>query len=206
MLSIIKKNKIVPVVKIDNAEKSLLLAEAVLSGGLEVIEITFRTEAAEESIGRIKKTLPEMTVGAGTVLTLENLDKAVNSGADFIVSPGFNPLIVDACMAKNIPVFPGVMTPTEVEAAMHKGLKTLKFFPAEVAGGTAMLKSLAAVYNVDFMPTGGIGLKNMKDYLSLANVACIGGSWMVKADLINNNEFDKIKQLVSEAVKLAGGE
>ncbi len=206
MLEVIKKNRIVPVVKIENAEKAVLLAEAVKEGGLNVIEVTFRTEAAEETIRRIKKALPDMIVGAGTVLTLENLEKAVNAGSDFIVAPGFNPLIVDACIAKNIPVFPGVMTPTEVEAAMAKGLKTLKFFPAETAGGPAMLKSLAAVYNVEFMPTGGVGIKNMMDYLSLANVACIGGSWMVKADFINNNEFEKITQLTGEAVKLSRGE
>ena len=206
MLEVIKKNRIVPVVKIENAEKAVLLAEAVKEGGLNVIEVTFRTEAAEETIRRIKKALPDMIVGAGTVLTLENLEKAVNAGSDFIVAPGFNPLIVDACIAKNIPVFPGVMTPTEVEAAMAKGLKTLKFFPAETAGGPAMLKSLAAVYNVEFMPTGGVGIKNMMDYLSLPNVACIGGSWMVKADFINNNEFEKITQLTGEAVKLSRGE
>ncbi len=206
MLEVIKKNRIVPVVKIENAEKAVLLAEAVKEGGLNVIEVTFRTEAAEETIRRIKKALPDMIVGAGTVLTLENLEKAVNAGSDFIVAPGFNTLIVDACIAKNIPVFPGVMTPTEVEAAMAKGLKTLKFFPAETAGGPAMLKSLAAVYNVEFMPTGGVGIKNMMDYLSLANVACIGGSWMVKADFINNNEFEKITQLTGEAVKLSRGE
>ena len=146
-----------------------------------------------------------MLVGAGTVLTIENLEKAINAGSDFIVAPGFNPEIVDCCLEKNIPVFPGVMTPTEVEAAMAKGLKTLKFFPAEVAGGAAMLKSLSAVYNVDFMPTGGIGIKNMNDYLSLSNVLCVGGSWMVKADLINKGEFEKISQLVKEALELSRG-
>ena len=203
MLDIIRKNKIVPVVKIEDAGKAVDLARSVEKGGLNVIEITFRTEEAEESIKRIKKEASGMLVGAGTVLTLENLKKAINAGSDFIVSPGFNPKIVDSCLERNIPVFPGVITPTEVEAAMDKGLKTLKFFPAEVAGGTAMLKSLAAVYNVDFMPTGGIGIKNMMDYLSLSNVLCIGGSWMVKADLINNGEFEKISQLVKEAVKLS---
>ena len=206
MLEIIRKNRIVPVVKIEDAGKAADLARAVEKGGLNVIEITFRTEAAEEAIKRIKKEVPEMLVGAGTVLTLENLEKAINAGSDFIVSPGFNPKIVDSCLERNIPVFPGVMTPTEVEAAMDKGLKTLKFFPAEVAGGTAMLKSLSAVYNVDFMPTGGIGIKNMSDYLSLSNVLCVGGSWMVKADLINNEEYEKISQLVREALELTKGE
>ena len=206
MKEIIRKNRIVPVVKIEDAGKAADLARAVEKGGLNVIEITFRTEAAEEAIKRIKKEVPEMLVGAGTVLTLENLEKAINAGSDFIVSPGFNPKIVDSCLERNIPVFPGVMTPTEVEAAMDKGLKTLKFFPAEVAGGTAMLKSLSAVYNVDFMPTGGIGIKNMSDYLSLSNVLCVGGSWMVKADLINNEEYEKISQLVREALELTKGE
>ena len=205
MLEIIKNNRIVPVVKIEKSEKALLLGEAVKSGGLNVIEITFRTEAAEDAIKSIKKNVSDMIVGAGTVLTIENLDKAVNAGADFIVAPGFNPLIVDECLKRKIPVFPGVMTPTEVEAAMAKGLKTLKFFPAAVAGGPAMLKSLSAVYNVDFMPTGGIGIKNMMDYLSLTNVACVGGSWMVKADLINNNQFEEITRLTEEAVRLSRG-
>jgi 2-dehydro-3-deoxyphosphogluconate aldolase/(4S)-4-hydroxy-2-oxoglutarate aldolase len=187
---------------INDAGKAVPLARALLEGGLDVIEITFRTAAAVEAIALIKKEVPEMLLGAGTVLSLENLEKAAAAGVDFVVSPGYNPKIVDRCIEMKLPVFPGVCTPTEIEAAMDRGLTSLKFFPAEASGGTEMLKALSAVYEVDFMPTGGIGPKNLRDYLALPKVACVGGSWLVKSDLIDGGRFDEITRLAREAVEV----
>jgi 2-dehydro-3-deoxyphosphogluconate aldolase/(4S)-4-hydroxy-2-oxoglutarate aldolase len=198
----LRKNGVVPVVKINDAGKAVPLARALLEGGLDVIEITFRTAAAVEAIALIKKEVPEMLLGAGTVLSLENLEKAAATGVDFVVSPGYNPKIVDRCIEMKLPVFPGVCTPTEIEAAMDRGLTSLKFFPAEASGGTEMLKALSAVYEVDFMPTGGIGPKNLRDYLALPKVACVGGSWLVKSDLIDGGRFDEITRLAREAVEV----
>ena len=147
---------------------------------------------------------PEMLVGAGTVLTTEQVDRAVAAGAKFIVSPGFDPEIVDYCMEKNIPVFPGCVSPSEVAQAVKRGLKVVKFFPAEQAGGLAMLKAMAAPYTMlKFMPTGGINTKNLKEYLGFSKILCCGGSWMVKGDMIKNKEFDKITEMTKEAVELA---
>ena len=147
---------------------------------------------------------PDMLVGAGTVLTTEQVDLAVKSGAKFIVSPGFDPEIVDYCLEKNIPVFPGCISPSEVAQAVKRGLKIVKFFPAEQAGGIAMIKAMAAPYhNIRFMPTGGINTGNLKDYLSCDKILCCGGSWMVKGDMIRNGEFEKIQVLVKEAKELA---
>ncbi len=145
-----------------------------------------------------------MLVGAGTVLTTEQVDRAVAAGAKFIVSPGFDPEIVDYCMEKNIPVFPGCVSPSEVAQAVKRGLKVVKFFPAEQAGGLAMLKAMAAPYTMlKFMPTGGINTKNLKEYLGFSKILCCGGSWMVKGDMIKNKEFDKITEMTKEAVELA---
>lgn len=147
---------------------------------------------------------PEMLVGAGTVLTTEQVDRAVAAGAKFIVSPGFDPEIVDYCMEKNIPVFPGCVSPSEVAQAVKRGLKVVKFFPAEQAGGLAMLKAMAAPYTMlKFMPTGGINTKNLKEYLGFSKILCCGGSWMVKGDMIKNKEFDKITEMTREATELA---
>ena len=147
---------------------------------------------------------PEMLVGAGTVLTTDQVDRATAAGAKFIVSPGFDPEIVDYCIAKDIPIFPGCITPSEVAQAVKRGLKVVKFFPAEQAGGVPMLKAMAAPYPmIRFMPTGGIGPKNIKDYLSFDKIICCGGSWMVKGDMIQNGEFDKICRMTKEAVELA---
>ena len=147
---------------------------------------------------------PEMLVGAGTVLTTEQVDRAVATGAKFIVSPGFDPEIVDYCMEKNIPVFPGCVSPSEVAQAVKRGLKVVKFFPAEQAGGLAMLKAMAAPYTMlKFMPTGGINTKNLKEYLGFSKILCCGGSWMVKGDMIKNKEFDKITEMTREATELA---
>ena len=194
----------VPVVVLEDARDALPLAQALTQGGLPCAEVTFRTRAAEESIRQMSARYPEMLVGAGTVLTTEQVERAVAAGAKFIVSPGFDPEIVDYCLEKKIPVFPGCITPSEVAQAVKRGLRVVKFFPAEQAGGIAMIKAMAAPYTmVRFMPTGGISAKNLKDYLSSDKVLCCGGSWMVKGDMIKNGEFDKIREMTKEAVELA---
>ena len=195
---------VVPVVVLEDAEDALPLAQALTEGGLPCAEVTFRTEAAEESIRRMREKYPDMLVGAGTVLTTEQVDRAVKAGTKFIVSPGFDPEIVDYCLGKEIPVFPGCTTPSELAQAVKRGMKVVKFFPAEQAGGVAMIKAMAAPYNtVKFMPTGGISANNLKEYLEYDKILCCGGSWMVKGDMIRNGEFGKIKELTEEAVKLA---
>jgi len=195
---------VVPVVVLDDAEDAAPLAEALVKGGIPCAEVTFRTEAAEESIRIMSEKYPEMLVGAGTVLTTEQVDRAVAAGAKFIVSPGFDPEIVDYCMEKNIPVFPGCVSPSEVAQAVKRGLKVVKFFPAEQAGGLAMLKAMAAPYTMlKFMPAGGINTKNLKEYLGFSKILCCGGSWMVKGDMIKNKEFDKITEMTREATELA---
>ena len=195
---------VVPVVVLEEAKDALPLAKALVEGGLPCAEVTFRTEAAEESIRLMSEKYPEMLVGAGTVLTTKQVDRAAAAGAKFIVSPGFDPEIVDYCLEKKIPVFPGGITPSEVAQAVKRGLEVVKFFPAEQAGGVAMIKAMAAPYTmVKFMPTGGISAKNLKDYLSFGKILCCGGSWMVKGDMIRNGEFDKIRELTKEAVELA---
>ena len=195
---------VVPVVVLEDVKDALPLAAALVEGGLPCAEVTFRTEAAEESIRLMSEKYPEMLVGAGTVLTIEQVDRAVAAGAKFIVSPGFDPEIVDYCLEKKIPVFPGCITPSEVAQAVKRGLQVVKFFPAEQAGGVAMIKAMAAPYTmVKFMPTGGISAKNLAVYLSFGKILCCGGSWMVKGDLIKNGEFDKIRELTKEAVELA---
>lgn len=194
---------VVPVVVLEDAKNALPLAEALTESGLPCAEVTFRTDAAEESIRLMCSEYPDMAVGAGTVLTVRQIDRAVAAGAKFIVSPGFDPDIVDYCLKKDIPVFPGCATPSEVAQAAKRGMKLVKFFPAEQAGGIAMIKALAAPYTMmKFMPTGGISAKNLKDYLSFDKVLCCGGSWMVKGDLIQDGDFNKIRELTEEAVEL----
>ena len=196
-----KEYGVVPVVVLNDAKDALPLAKALVEGGLACAEVTFRTEAAEESIRLMSEAYPEMLVGAGTVLTIDQVDRAVKAGAKFIVSPGFDPEIVDYCLENNIPVFPGCVTPSEVAQAVKRGLKVVKFFPAEQAGGIAMIKAMAAPYTmVKFMPTGGINAKNLADYLSCDKILCCGGSWMVKGDMIKAGEFDKICTMAKEAV------
>ena len=192
-----------PEVVLEDAKNALPLAKALTEGGLPCAEVTFRTDAAEESIRLMCSEYPDMAVGAGTVLTVRQIDRAVAAGAKFIVSPGFDPDIVDYCLKKDIPVFPGCATPSEVAQAAKRGMKLVKFFPAEQAGGIAMIKALAAPYTMmKFMPTGGISAKNLKDYLSFDRVLCCGGSWMVKGDLIQDGDFNKIRELTVEAVEL----
>ena len=198
------KMAVVPVVVLNDAKDALPLAQALVEGGLPCAEVTFRTDAAEESIRLMAEKYPDMLVGAGTVLTIDQVDRAVGAGAKFIVSPGFDPEIVDYCIAKEIPVFPGCITPSEVAQAVKRGLKVVKFFPAEQFGGVATIKAMAAPYTmVKFMPTGGVSPKNLKDYLSCDKILCCGGSWMVKGDMIKAGEFDKIKEMTKEAVELA---
>ena len=195
---------VVPVVVLNDPREALPVADALLKGGLPVAEITFRTDAAEESIRILSAQRPDMLVGAGTVLTIEQVDRAVNAGAKFIVCPGFDPEIVDYCIGKDIPIFPGCTTASEVAWGVKRGLSVLKFFPAEQCGGVATIKALCAAYvGVKFMPTGGIGPKNLRDYLSCDKIVCCGGSWMVKGDLIKAGRFDEIERLTREAVALA---
>lgn len=193
---------IVPVVKIDDVEKAVPLAKALCQGGIPCAEVTFRTDAAEEAIKRMAEAYPDMLLGAGTVLTTEQVDKAIEAGAKFIVSPGLNEKIVKYCIDRSIPVTPGCATPSDVEKAIELGLSVVKFFPAEAAGGLNMIKSMAAPYgNMMFMPTGGIGPKNLNEYLAFPKILACGGSWMVKADLIAEDRFDEIEALTKEAVE-----
>lgn len=194
---------VIPVVVINKTEDAKPLAKALCEGGLKCAEVTFRTDAAQEAIRIMSQEYPDMMVGAGTVLTIDQVDRAVSAGAKFIVSPGFDPEIVDYCIDKDIPVVPGCMTPSEVAQGVKRGLEVLKFFPAQQAGGVAMIKAMAAPYtSVMFMPTGGINADNLEHYLSFKKIAACGGSWMVKADLIDSKDFEKITELTKEAVRL----
>ena len=199
----IQKMGVLPVVVLDDAKDAEPLAKALVEGGLPCAEVTFRTEAAEESIRIMTKEFPEMIVGAGTVLTIDQVDRAVTAGAKFIVSPGFDPEIVDYCLEKDIPVYPGCITPSEVAQAVKRGLKVIKFFPAEQFGGLSTIKALAAPYTgIKFMPTGGINAENVKAYLAYDRILACGGSWMVKGELVKNGEFDKIREMTAEAVNI----
>ena len=192
---------LVPVVKIDDVSRACGLAQALIDGGLPCAEITFRTDAAAEAISAITKKFPQMLVGAGTVINIEYAKRAKAAGAKFIVSPGFSPDVVDWCIANDIPIVPGINNPSGVEAGLSKGLETLKFFPAETSGGVPMLSALSGPFpQVKFMPTGGISMKNLADYAKCANVHAIGGSWMVKSDLIEAENWAEITRLCREAV------
>ena len=202
VLKQISKIGIVPVIKIEDPAKAIPLAKALCDGGLPIAEVTFRTACAKQAIAAIAKEVPQMLVGAGTVLTTQQVDEAVEAGAKFIVSPGLNPTVVKYCVSKNIPITPGCANPSDVEQALECGLEVVKFFPAEAAGGIAMIKAMSAPYGgIKFIPTGGINAKNLNDYLSFGKILACGGSWMVKEDLINNDEFDKITALTKEAVE-----
>ena len=199
----IQETGIIPVVVLNDAKDAAPLAKALCEGGLPCAEVTFRTEAAEESIRIMSREFPEMFVGAGTVLTTEQVDRAVDAGAKFIVSPGLNPKVVKYCIEKGVPVTPGVCTPSEVEQAIELGLDVVKFFPAEPAGGLNMIKAMAAPYvGMKFMPTGGINAKNVREYLAYDRILACGGSWMVKGSLVEAGEFDKIRELAQEAVEI----
>ena len=188
---------IVPVIKIEDPAD----AKALIEGGLPCAEVTFRTACAKEAIAIIAKEYPEMIVGAGTVLTKAQVDDAIEAGAKFIVSPGFNPEIVKYAQSKGCPIIPGINNPTGIEQALELGLDTVKFFPAEQSGGISVIKAMSAPYGaVSFMPTGGIGPTNVNDYLSFNKIVCCGGSWMVKPEMIKNGDFDGITKLVRQAV------
>ena len=200
MMKKLQKTGIVPVVVLDRAEDALPLAECLIEGGLPCAEVTFRTAAAEESIRKMAKAYPDMIIGAGTVLTTEQADRAIDAGASFIVSPGLNPKVTEHVLKKGVPMTPGVCTPTEIEAAMQFGLDVLKFFPAEPSGGLKMIKALAAPYvGLSFMPTGGISPANVRDYLAYDRIVACGGSWMVSGKLVKEGQFDEIRRLVREA-------
>ena len=199
-----QKLGVVPVVVLEDKKDAIPLAKALSEGGLPCAEVTFRTDAAAESIRLISETYPDMLVGAGTVLTTEQVDLAVKSGAKFIVSPGINPKVVSYCVKKKIPVMPGCANPSDIELAMELGLDVVKFFPAETNGGLPAIKAMSAPYHkMRFMPTGGINAKNIKSYLDFKKIIACGGSWMVKGDMIRNGEFDQIQVMVKEAKELA---
>ena len=196
----LRKIRIVPVVVIDDEAQAEPLAEALIKGGLPCAEVTFRTEAAAGAIKKMKAKYPELLVGAGTVLTREQVDRAVEAGAEFLVSPGFNPDTVKYALEKGIPFTPGTQTPGEMEQAMALGLDFVKFFPAEPSGGIKMIKAVAAAYTkLSFMPTGGISAANVKEYLEYDRIVACGGSWMVKGDLVAAGDFAQIEKLTREA-------
>ncbi len=194
---------VVPVVVLEDAANAPSLGRALLAGGLPCAEITFRTAAAEAAIRAMSQECPEVLVGAGTVLTVEQAKTAVSAGAKFIVTPGFDTAVVDWCLTNDVSVTPGVMTPTEINMALNKGLRLLKFFPAEAAGGVKTLKAIGGPYGgVKFIPTGSINQANLADYLRLPMVHACGGSWLVNKKLIAAGEFDKIEQMTAAAVQL----
>ena len=195
---------VVPVIKLNNPERDAApLAKALCEGGVPVAEVTFRAAGADTAIKLMKEACPDMLVGAGTVLTTEHVDKAIAAGAEFIVTPGFDPEIVKYCVEKNMPVYPGCTTPTDYHAALKFGLEVLKFFPAEQSGGLAKIKAMSAPFPMfKVMPTGGIGLGNLKEYLSCPVIAACGGSYMVTADLIDNQKWDEIIDLCKKSVEI----
>jgi 2-dehydro-3-deoxyphosphogluconate aldolase/(4S)-4-hydroxy-2-oxoglutarate aldolase len=202
------QKRIVPVVVLDRVEDAVSVAQSLLAGGLDVIEVTFRTEAAAECIRKIKSEVPAMIVGAGTILSVEHARRAAELGVAFGVAPGLNPAVVREANANKLPFFPGVMTPSEVETAFGLGCRILKFFPAEQAGGAAMVKALAAPYRhlgIRFIPTGGVSMKNLKDYLALPEVAAVGGTWLATRETIQARDWGRIEALSREALAAAQG-
>ncbi|HBC3808098.1 bifunctional 4-hydroxy-2-oxoglutarate aldolase/2-dehydro-3-deoxy-phosphogluconate aldolase [Vibrio alginolyticus] len=192
--------KVIPVIAINKAEDAIPLGRTLVENGMPCAEITFRTECAAEAIRAMRAEFPEMLIGAGTILTNEQVDQAIEAGVDFIVSPGFNPRTVQYCLDKGVAIVPGVNNPSLVEQAMEMGLRTLKFFPAEPSGGVGMLKALTAVYPVKFMPTGGVSLGNVDEYLSIPSVLACGGTWMMPTKLIDEGKWDELGTLVRDAV------
>ena len=195
---------IIPVIKINDAEKAVPLARALCAGGQPAAEVTFRTPAAAEAIRRIRAEVPAVCVCAGTVLNAETAERAVEAGAEAVISPGTNPAVVKWCLEMGVPVIPGCATPTEVEACMRMGLDFVKLFPAEVVGGVAMLKALSGPYShMAFMPTGGVSPENAAAYLAQKNVVCCGGSWMVPEKLLESGDFAAIERLARAAAEIA---
>ena len=207
VLDKIAELKIVPVVVLEDEKDAVETAEALLNGGLGVAEITFRTAAAEQSIINITKAFPDMLVGAGTVVNVEQAERALKAGAKFIVTPGFSSKVTEFCLEHNIPVVPGILTPTEIMMAMEYGLDLVKFFPAGQNGGVKTIKALSGPFpNMHFMPTGGVSSENIMEYLNNPKVVACGGSWMVTSALIKNGNWDEITRLTKEAVELVKGE
>jgi 2-dehydro-3-deoxyphosphogluconate aldolase/(4S)-4-hydroxy-2-oxoglutarate aldolase len=200
----IEKCGIVPVIKLEKVEQARVLGRALLEGGLLVAEVTFRSAAAPGAIALLRKEFPELLVGAGTVLTVDQVEAAISAGAAFAVTPGFNPRIVDACIAKGLPIMPGINSPSQIELALERGIGLLKFFPAEASGGVKMLKALHGPYaDARFVPTGGIDVSNLASYLALPYVAAVGGSWMVKDNLVASGAVSELSALCREAVSIA---
>ena len=198
-----RRTGIVPVVVLDDAKDAVPTANALLAGGVSVMEITFRTAAAADSIKAVSENCPEMFVGAGTVVTLDQCKKALECGAKFIVSPGFDPEVVSWCVERNIPITPGCVTPTEIMAAMKLGLNVVKFFPAGVYGGLKAMKALSAPFGgIEFIPTGGVDAKNLKEYLEAPFVHAVGGSWLCPKKEIATGNFDAITALCKEASQI----
>ena len=195
---------VVPVIKLNNPERDAAkLAKALCEGGVPVAEVTFRAAGADTAIKLMKEACPQILAGAGTVMTTEQVDKAVAAGAEFIVTPGFDPEIVAYCCEKNIPIFPGCTTPTDYHAAYKFGLEVVKFFPAEQSGGLSKIKAMSAPFPMfKVMPTGGISLKNLKEYISCPVICACGGSYMVTADLIDNQKWDDITDLCKQSVEI----
>jgi len=209
-MEVIKKMervKIIPVAVIEDSENAIPLGKALLDAGLPVVEVTFRTEAAAESISRLREKFPDMLVGAGTVLKIEQVKVAVDAGSEFIVTPGFNPTVVDYCVENKIPIVPGLNSPSFIEWGLERGLNHFKFYPAEISGGPKMLQLLSGPYpSVKFMPTGGVINRTLIEYLKLDNVFACGGSWIVKKELINGKNFNEIMKRTKEAVSLVKSE
>ena len=194
---------VIPVIALDDAKDASALGDALMKGGLPAAEVTFRTAAAVDTIKTLKKEFPDMLVGAGTVLTTEQADRAIDAGAEFIVAPGLNPKVVKHVLDKDYPMSPGIATATEIEAALDLGLTFVKFFPAEANGGLPMIKALAGPYtNVKYMPTGGVSAKNLADYLAYDKIVCCGGTWMVKKDLVSEGKFSEIEKMSKEAADI----
>jgi len=206
LISELRARRVVPVVTIPRAEDAPALGRALAAGGLPLAEITFRTDAAADAIALLRRECPDVLVGAGTVLDVETVDRAVAAGAAFIVAPGFNPAVVDYCLARGLPIIPGVSTPTEIEMGRARGLHLLKFFPAEASGGIRYLNAVAAPYRgIEFMPTGGVSSENLAEYLALPHVAACGGTWIATADAITNHRFDEITAVARAAVAITLG-
>ena len=202
VLETLRQLKLVPVIVIDDPASAPALGRVLAEGGLPCAEVTFRTPSAREALTRLTSECPEVLAGAGTILTPGQARDALDAGAKFVVAPGFNPSVVEYCLEHDVPVFPGIATPSEIEAAMTRDLKVLKFFPAEPLGGVAYLKAISAPYgSLEFMPTGGIGMQNVRSYLAFSKVVACGGSWMAPSDLIAAGQFARITDEVRKAVE-----
>jgi 2-dehydro-3-deoxyphosphogluconate aldolase/(4S)-4-hydroxy-2-oxoglutarate aldolase len=199
----IRKHRIIPVIAIENYEDAIPLAEALIQGGLPLIEITYRTDVAAQVIGKLKKQTPDILLGAGTILTLDELKSAIDNGAAFGVAPGLNPVIVEEALKNDFPFMPGIMTPSDLESGLNLGITNFKFFPAGAAGGVSYLSSLSAPYShkgVQFVPTGGVNLSNLNDYLGLKTVIAVGGTWIAKSADIKSGDWAKIRSNCREAI------